>query len=84
MLPLLAGAIMVTTMSNSSTGGNVVDNGSSVVNGSSYSSVSVQTYSNDDGATSTNNIHINADVVSGQHQVKCVVNSSRSICGQSV
>src|ERR1700722_3177711 len=52
MLPLLAAAIISTTMSNSSTGGNVVS-GNSVVTGSSYSSVSVQTYDGDTGGTST-------------------------------
>ena len=65
MLPLLVATIITTSVSNSSTGGlsaqaglpaqagNIVTSGGDVVNGSSYSSVSVQTYDNNEGGTST-------------------------------
>lgn len=52
MLPLLAATILSTSLSNSSTGENTVQGGD-VVTGSSYSSVSVQTYDNGSGGTST-------------------------------
>ncbi|HEV3245350.1 MAG TPA: hypothetical protein VG102_03255 [Candidatus Paceibacterota bacterium] len=52
MVPLIAGLILSNTVSNS-TGGLTAQAGDVVHSGDSYSSVSVQTYANDEGGTST-------------------------------